>query len=309
MPRIKYNVELARKEFEIRGYIPLFDEYINSKTKLLAKTKEGYKFYMSINNLRFNKKANCFSNKNEFYLENIQQLINNQDLNLIALEKVIELDDKGKVKTFVKCKCPIHNNTFLTRAGDLRRGKGCQLCGYEKMKSKQRLTLEDIKERLREKNDNIEIISNEYINNLEKLKCRCKICGHEWNISWANLQKLSTCPQCMGSHGEKEIINYFKKNNIPYKYQYRFNDCKDERTLPFDFYLPEFNLCIEYDGQLHYESARYIKNEEIMDLKLQKQQRHDKIKDDYCKNKRIKLLRIPYWEFDNIPKILKDTLI
>ena len=93
MGNFKYNVESAKKEFINRGYIPLFNEYINSKTKLLAMTQEGYKFYMSLENLKSNKNANCFSNKNEFYLENIQQLINNQNLNLIALEKVIKLDN------------------------------------------------------------------------------------------------------------------------------------------------------------------------------------------------------------------------
>lgn len=308
MGNFKYNVELAKEEFIKRGYIPLFDKYINTKTKLLAMTQEGYKFYMSLENLKNNKNDNCFSNKNEFYLENIQQLINNQNLNLIALEKVVKLDNNNKVKTFVKCKCSIHNNEFLTRAGDLRKGKGCKICGHVKGKNKQRLTLEDIKCKLKEKNDKIEIISNEYINNNTKLLCRCKTCGYEWYISWANLQSLSTCSQCMGSHGEKKIINYFKKNDIPYEYQYRFDDCKDERTLPFDFYLHQFNLCIEYDGQLHYETCRYSKNEEKMNLKLQKQQEHDKIKDNYCKNKNIKLLRIPYWEFNNIEQILKNTL-
>ena len=46
-----------------------------------------------------------------------------------------------------------------------------------------------------------------------------------------------------------------------------------------------------------------------MDYKLKKQQEHDKIKDNYCKDKNINLLRIPYWEFNNIENILKDTLL
>lgn len=303
MGNFKYNVELARREFEERGYIPLFDEYINSKSKLLAMTKEGYKFYMSIDNLKSGKNANPFSNKNEFYLENVQTLINNQGLDLTVIEKVFK-----DGKTYAKCKCNIHNIEFLTRAGDLRKGKGCKICGHKKGCDKQRLTLTEINNMLKEKTDTIEIISKEYINNAEPLECKCKICDFEFSRSWASLQKCYTCPNCIGSHGEKAIINYLEGNNIPYKYQYRFEDCKDKRTLPFDFYLPQYNLCIEYDGQLHYESARYIKDEEIMDMKLQKQQEHDNIKTNYCKDKNIKLLRIPYWEFDNIENILEDTL-
>lgn len=304
MGKFKYNLELAKEEFEKRGYIPLFSEYVSSKTKLLAKTKEGYKFLMSIDNLRNSKNANPFSYKNEFYLENVQTLINNKGLDLTALEKVFK-DGRAQVK----CKCNIHNNEFLTRVGDLKRGKGCKICGHIKTINTMRLTLEEVKAKLKEINDTIEIISEKYIDNTIKLQCKCKICGEEFNRSWGNLQQNNHCPHCVGSYGEKEIIKYFRNNNIPYEYQYRFEDCKDKRTLPFDFYLPQFNLAIEYDGQLHYESARYIKDEDIMNIKLQKQQEHDTIKTQYCKDNNIKLLRIPYWEFDNIEEILKNTIL
>lgn len=304
MGNFKYDVELAKKEFVNRGYIPLFNEYINTKTKLLAMTQEGYKFYMSLDNLKSGRNANCFSNNNPFYLENIQKLIDNKGLNLIAIEKVFK-----NSKTFVKCKCPIHDYEFLTRAGDLRDGKGCKICGHEKTINKQRLTLDEIKSMLKEYNNNIEIISNEYVNNNTKLTCKCKVCGHVWGVTWANLQRYKICPKCKGSYGEKKICNYLDNNQIDYEYQYTFKECKDTRVLPFDFYIPQYNLCIEYDGELHYESARYIKDEDIMDYKLKKQQEHDKIKDNYCKDKNINLLRIPYWEFNNIENILKDTLL
>lgn len=71
--------------------------------------------------------------------------------------------------------------------------------------------------------------------------------------------------------------------------------------MPFDFYLPEYNCCIEYDGEFHYKITT-LNN----DLKSQKL--HDKIKSDYCKLNNIKLVRIPYWEKDYIQEILKSAI-
>jgi len=79
-------------------------------------------------------------------------------------------------------------------------------------------------------------------------------------------------------------------------------DCRNKKELPFDFYLPDYNLCIEYDGIFHYEDIF----DKPYDFKTGK--KRDKIKTKYCKDNNINLLRIPYWEFDNIEEILRQTL-
>ena len=94
-------------------------------------------------------------------------------------------------------------------------------------------------------------------------------------------------------------------NNIQYISQYRFDDCKNIRTLPFDFYLPDYNTCIEYDGELHYKAVDYFGGDEA----LSNTQFRDDIKTQYCLNNNIRLIRIPYWEFNNIDKILSETLL
>lgn len=97
------------------------------------------------------------------------------------------------------------------------------------------------------------------------------------------------------------------ENNINYIIEKRFSDCKNKRVLPFDFYLPDFNLCIEYDGLQHFESNdRFGGNEEFNKIKIR-----DNIKNNYCSgiNGKPKLLRISYKEYDNINYIIKNYFL
>jgi hypothetical protein len=100
------------------------------------------------------------------------------------------------------------------------------------------------------------------------------------------------CPRCNESHGEKNIGSYLSMNNITYIPQCTFDGCKDKRKLPFDFYLPELNICIEYDGEQHFKAVDYFGGKEGLKIR----QLHDQIKTDYCKNNNISLLRIKYDE-------------
>ena len=106
------------------------------------------------------------------------------------------------------------------------------------------------------------------------------------------------------SKGERKISEILDRMNIFYIPQHRFNECRYKNPLPFDFYLPQHNICIEYDGALHYESITHFGGDE----NLEYTQKRDKIKSEYCEKHKIKLIRIPYWEFDNIEYILKKKI-
>lgn len=77
-----------------------------------------------------------------------------------------------------------------------------------------------------------------------------------------------------------------------------------------DCYLKDFNMVIEYDGQHHFEEVNFNNKmtEKQMKDNFENVKRRDKIKDDYCKENGIKILRIPYWNFDNIELILEKNL-
>lgn len=93
-----------------------------------------------------------------------------------------------------------------------------------------------------------------------------------------------------------------KKNKIKYKQQKTFKECKNVQVLQFDFYLPDYNCCIEYDGIQHFKPINFFGGDDF--LKYIKQ--NDTIKNEYCKNTHIKLLRIKYDE--NINEKLTNYL-
>lgn len=114
------------------------------------------------------------------------------------------------------------------------------------------------------------------------------------------------CSKCNESKGERNIRLWLEENNIKYISQYRFNDCRDILPLPFDFYLPELNICIEYDGIQHYKIKEYFGGQEG----LKDRQNKDNIKTQYCFDNNIKLIRVRYDEdilikIKNVGQILK----
>jgi hypothetical protein len=121
----------------------------------------------------------------------------------------------------------------------------------------------------------------------------------------------SGCQKCSESKGEKKVALFLEKNNINFDKQKTFNDCKNintNRQLKFDFYLPKYNLCIEYDGEYHYEPWRLYFDKSLANLNFKKMKQRDIIKNNYCINKNINLLRIPYFELKNIDKIISNYL-
>ena len=117
--------------------------------------------------------------------------------------------------------------------------------------------------------------------------------------------KKGGCNICHGvSKGENEIARTLKQLSIDFEKQKKFADCKYKGNLYFDFYVQFYGktYLIEYDGIQHFKPVDFFGGIEA--FKLSKIR--DKIKDDYCKNNDYVLLRIPYYNFDNISQILID---
>lgn len=137
-------------------------------------------------------------------------------------------------------------------------------------------------------------------------QCLCD-CGNHTVLSSAVLVNgLTKSCGCLKSYGEQAIQSWLEQNNIKFFKEYRFNDCRNIEPLPFDFYLPNCRggSCIEFDGEQHFEESRLYTEK----VSLSERHRLDKIKTDYCESNHIPLLRIPYWEKDNIEAILTDWL-
>ena len=206
----------------------------------------------------------------------------------------------------IECECLIDGHKWTPTPHRLLGyyKSGCPVCGaINRIKTHTKSHETFIKE-LEIINKNI-LVLGEYKGARNSIPCKCKICNFEWSPLPDNLlSKNSGCPHCKNYKGEKEIEIILEKYNINNVNQYRFNDCKFYRQLPFDFYLPQYNCCIEFDGGQHYEIIEWFGGlEGFIDRKIK-----DTIKNIYCQQNNIKLIRIPYWDFDNIEQILIKEL-
>ena len=130
-------------------------------------------------------------------------------------------------------------------------------------------------------------------------------CGHSYYV-WPNdiwQKKLGECLICKDnfSKGHKKIREFLSKYVI-FEEEKTFDDCLGEtgRNLPFDFYIPVFNLIIEFDGEQHFKPK-------WSEIEFQRTQKNDSIKNNYCNKKSIRLLRISYNQLNEVDTILEET--
>ena len=205
-------------------------------------------------------------------------------------------------KSNIKIICSIHG-IFEQTPSNHSKGFGCPLCGNKRISEKLSKTQEQWIDDSNIVHNNIynydKII---YINARSKVIITCKKHGDFEQIANKHLSGQG-CPICNSSKGEREVLKYLNKNNIKYESQFKFKNCKDKLPLPFDFYLPIYNLCIEYDGKQHFEKNDFFGENSFIGT-----QKHDKLKNNYCLKNNINLLRISSISFNDIEQILDEEI-
>lgn len=214
------------------------------------------------------------------------------------------VDDYTDIKMNIDFICLKHGKQSMSLDNFIH-GHRCKMCGYENVSNSLKHDIQYVKECIESINGNKLINPDDYKDSLTRnLNIKCS-CGNIFTTSFVNYTKhgVNTCYSCSckESIGEKCIREYLELNKIKFIQEKRFDGCRDNKPLPFDFYLPYYNLIIEFDGRQHYESI-------FGDDNFAQTQKHDKIKNQYCENKGIDLLRIPYWDGNNITKILDKQL-
>ena len=147
------------------------------------------------------------------------------------------------------------------------------------------------------------------------LFCQCP-CGEYFtsNLGDFTTQKYWRCSKCSKSQSKLEILteNEIQKYTDNYIKQKRFDDCRNIKTnylMPFDFYLPELNLCIEVDGEQHFKPSKFSNiSEGEASQNLEARKEKDRQKDEYCLKNGIKLLRISYKSFYRQNKEYQDII-
>jgi very-short-patch-repair endonuclease len=204
-------------------------------------------------------------------------------------------------RTNIKVKCLKHDLIFNTNYNSiLYYNDACPECQKEEKVGININTKEHFIERARSVHgDNYDYEKSEYLGLKHKVEILCKKCNSYFTQSPSvHISDRCGCPKCKNSKGELNTSKILEEAGFEYIQQHRFPDCKHINLLKFDFYLPYQNLCIEFDGIQHFEPIKAFGGEE----KFKLTQKRDKIKEQYCKDNGIDLIRIRYDE-DIIQKI------
>ncbi len=203
--------------------------------------------------------------------------------------------------TKFKVTCP-QNHTFETNQCNFTISKRrCKQCDLIKKSEKNRLSDEDVNITLDKRSLKL---NGNYVNAKTPIDLICKQCDNHFSICLNNIKWNKTgCPSCNASVGETAIIEVLKTNNVNYVKEYKFQkpkQCKDTRDLPFDFYLPDLNLIIEFDGIQHSKPIGIFGGPEGYELT----RKHDVIKTFHCIKNKIPILRISHQDIENVSEIL-----
>lgn len=110
------------------------------------------------------------------------------------------------------------------------------------------------------------------------------------------------------SSGERKIRKYLRDKGINFIQEKEFLDLINPKTnckLRFDFYLPDFNIVIEFDGKQHFEQTeKFDKTKKDFKSRVYR----DELKNKYCKSKNIKLIRISYKDYYIVDDILQKEI-
>lgn len=255
--------------------------------------------------------SKCKTNKrHEHTLKARQEKYYEKLINICSEEGYTLVSSQDEIKnnySRIKYICPKHGIKEM-RINNFINGKRCPDCAHDKNREKYQLDTQEIIKRFNTYGGTV-LNPEEYVNQTTKnLRVICPECKKIFTTSLRNFTQHSgqVCQDCAShgeSMGERRIRNFFDENNIHYLQEHWFNDCRDTNPLPFDFYLPEENTIVEFDGRQHFNSTSFFKHsQEVTPI-------HDKIKNKYCNDNGIKLIRIPYWDLEKVERILSKEIL
>ena len=252
----------------------------------------------------------CFIEDKALTYEMILDDFNKTEYNLVTSQK-----DYVNGNTRIIYNCPKHGTQEM-RASNFHNGKRCPKCAKDRARLKYAHSPDEVFDMVEKVGGKL-LNKEEYINSqTNNLKIICPRC--QKNILVTSLSHFlqhggQACKQCYRkeSVGERRIRQWLENNNIQFVQEKWFDDCRDNNPLPFDFYLPDNNLLIEYDGKQHFEETHFFirKDTRFNDSVTSYIKFHDQIKTEYCKKNNHELLRIPYTKINDIENILSQKLI
>lgn len=227
---------------------------------------------------------------NEEFLEEVEKLPYDKKYKMLEEYKGSKMKIKALYKPDNKV-VTIYSNHFL-------QGYEPSSVGYKKSaKTKNNNGRNRFEKYIKTRSD-IEILED-YINCNSKIKTRCLLCGYIWYPLTKDIVNSHIgCPKCRKSKGERKICEILDKNNIIYETEKSFIWSNRKR---YDFYLPCYNLLIEYDGKQHFIKTMYSND-------LESVKENDKIKTKMATDNYYNILRISFKDYKNIEEIILSAI-
>lgn len=287
----KHSYEYVKEYFEKEGYKLLSNEYNNGNEKLQVICPNGHRWEVRFRAFKSNKCRcpYCSGKGIKFTYDFIKEYIES-----FGYELKTNKYKNSKTKLLIVCP---NKHEFKISWGDFKQGHRCSYCN-----KKHHYTYNEVKEYV--ESFGYKLLSKEYTDCKKYIEVSCPL-NHRYYVTFDKFKNAGNrCSICNISKGEQKVMEWLNKNNINYIYNFEyFKDLLSPLGNPLrpDFILPDYKIWIEYDGEFHYENRMDKSNYDTLKI-------HDKIKDEYAKKNGWKLIRIPYWEFDNIEEILRVIL-
>ena len=296
-PYCNGNAKKTDEEFkqEVFGLVSneytFLEPYANAVTKLKVKHNKCGNVYEVTPNSFFggNRCPYCFGNlkkTDDQFKQEVYTLVGDE---YTFLDKYVNDSTKLKVK-HTKC-----NNVYEVKPSNFLQGQRCPYCSGKHQK-----TDEEFKQEVYDLVGNEYVFLDTYVNNHTKLKVKHKTCGNVYEVTPTHFLIGTRCPFCNVPKGELILNKLLDTLNLNYETQQTFDDLIDKSYLSYDFYIPDQNILIEYQGKQHYQAIDHFGGE----AKFKIQQKHDQMKLDYAKEHGYNLIAVPYTE-DTLSKIKK----
>ncbi|MCU9614895.1 hypothetical protein OEV98_15225 [Caldibacillus lycopersici] len=272
--------------------------YVNARTPMKYSCLIcGYEGTKTVSNLQAGKGCKgCStienSNKQRLPYDVVKSIIEARGWTLVSKEYV---SNQEKLHLLCDKKHPVFMNL-----NNFRNGKGCAKCSGMESPTFEQRKAEFLKL-------NLDLLDASYKNTNSPLKYKCLECGYIGEKSWKSAKNGYGCLACSPSSvGEKMIAEWLLQKKIKHIRQYRINECRNNKPLPFDFAVFDSQnhlFClIEFDGEQHFNARDFFGGKEA----FLKRQENDQIKNTFCRENKIKLIRISYLEQNQINRILEQ---
>ena len=302
---ISHNEFLDKIKDAINPNIELLSQYEDSKTPIKCKCKNcGYLWTTKLDRiLKGNGCRKCADIKQaELRTVSIDEITNRLHK---KFPQICIIGNYVNTRSKTTCKCTVCNNIWDTQLSSLLTQKyGCPRCALEIKRKESIKTHDDYISDVRKHNPYIEAVSR-YQGGSQDIVAKCLICNNEWTTKAYNLLRCG-CPQCTSSKGEMKVKKYLDMFNISYIHQQSYEGLVgiNGGLLSYDFYLQDYNLLIEFQGEQHEHPIEYFGGDEQFDIQAE----HDRRKREYARLHNIPLLEIWYYDIDNTENILTETL-